>query len=192
MRRDSSNFKKSYLFLALFIVLITGVTFGYAALSTTLSINGSTTISRVTWSVVFDNIQVTDGSFLNPDSSSNPQNVPVLSDGNTTLTYDISLNEPGQFYEFTVDVHNTGTLKAKLESIRRGDDDTEYDTALQKYFSYTETGFKDVNTVLNPSDSYTLRFRMEYRSDINPEDLPSAGSVTTFKRTIHLDYVQDR
>lgn len=192
MKRENVMFKKRYLLVLLFVALIGGISFGYANLRTTLSINGTTTISKVTWSVVFDNLVVTTGSHQAVDSNDQPINSVVLSDNDTTLTYNITLDQPGDFYEFKIDVHNTGTLKAKLDAIRRGDDDTELTTRMQQYFNYTETGLQAKDTVLNPDGSYTITIRLDYKADVTPEQLPTTGDVTTFKRTIHLDYIQDR
>ena len=44
------------------LILIAGITFGYAALNTTININGKSNISKNTWSVYFDNIKINKGS----------------------------------------------------------------------------------------------------------------------------------
>lgn len=193
MKRENVMFKKRYLFVMLFVALIAGISFGYANLRTTLSINGTTTISKVTWGVVFDNKVITEGSYDPVDSTTGEKiNTVELSDNDTTLTYNITLSQPGDFYEFKINVHNTGTLKAKLDAIRRGDDDTELSPRMAQYFSYTEDGLQAKDTVLNPDGSYTITIRLSYLSTVTPEQLPTSSDVTTFKRTIHLDYIQDK
>ena len=191
MKRENVMFKKRYLLVLLFVALIGGISFGYASLKTTLSINGTTTISKVTWGVVFDNLRITDDSQSNIVNGVD-QNRPVISNDGTTLTYNISLTEPGKFYEFKVDVHNVGTLKAKLEEIHRGTDDTVLTERMAQYFDYRETGLQAKNSVLNPDGSYTITIRLEYKDVDNAEHLPGPNDTTTFKRTITLDYVQDR
>lgn len=198
MKRENVMFKKRYLFIALFVALIVGISFGYAQLQTTLTINGTTTISKVTWGVEFENVQVTSGSFLNPDANNSnaAQNVVTLSNNNTTLTYDVSLLEPGQYFEFSVDVHNKGTIDAKLQSLTRGNDDTPFEGRITDYFNYTETGLKAVDSVLKANDTnsnddmYTLTFKVEYKSDVTASQLPGTGDPTSFKRTITMNYVQ--
>ena len=190
MKRENVMFKKRYLIVMLFIALIVGISFGYANLTTTLSINGTTTISKVTWGVVFDNLVVTPNSH-EPDDP-NVHNTVVISDDKTTLTYNITLDRPSDFYEFSVNVHNTGTLKAKLDSIERGADDTVLTARMQEYFDYHETGLQAKDSVLNPDGSYTITIRLDYKSSVDAENLPTASDVTTFKRTIHLNYVQDK
>ena len=53
---------KKHITLAIIAILIAALAFGYAYLTTTLSINGITDIDRNSWDVYFDNIQVTTGS----------------------------------------------------------------------------------------------------------------------------------
>ena len=192
MKRENVMFKKRYLFIMLFVALVVGITFGYAELKTTLSINGTTTISKVTWGVKFDTLQITQGSYLNPDAQSQPQNTVTLSDNDTKLTYNITLSQPGDFYEFKINVHNVGTLKAKLEAIRTGADDTTYTERMQEYLDYQQSGLQAVNSVLNPDGSYTITVRLAYKTDLTPEQLPGENDPTTFKRTIYFDYVQDK
>ena len=79
----------------LFLFLIVGV--GYAYLSTTLAVDGSSKVKGNTWSIYFDNLQI------NPDSvvlwSSN-QAATIIDDNH--ITFDVDFTELGQFYEFTV------------------------------------------------------------------------------------------
>ena len=192
MKRENVVFKKRYLVILLFVALIVGITFGYAELRTTLSINGTTTISKVTWNVKFDRQAIKTGSYLNPDPDHDgaARNTIVLTDDDTTLTYNVTLAQPGDYFEFDVYIHNTGTLPAKLESITRGDDDTVIDTAMAKYLSYTETGFPEQGSVLAASGENKITIRVEYKDSVNPEELP--GTPQTFKRTVHFNYVQNK
>ena len=48
--------KKKYKLLIL-VLLILSITIGYAALQSTLSINGTSTINNATWDVHWDNLQ---------------------------------------------------------------------------------------------------------------------------------------
>ena len=49
-------------FIALAVLLILAISIGYAALSTTLTINGTANIASNSWPIYFTNVQVTTGS----------------------------------------------------------------------------------------------------------------------------------
>ena len=160
--------KKSYVWLALFALI--GITIGYAVLSTTLNINGKSTISKNTWDVHFDNINVT-------DESVEAVKLPTIED-DTTVDFEIALNMPGDFYEFTVDVVNNGTIDAMIESINKTPILTEEQA---KYLDYTITCQNNLEItskqLVKKDESVRLKVRVEIRKDIDPSDLPEVGDV---------------
>ena len=160
--------KKSYVWLALFALI--GITIGYAVLSTTLNINGKSTISKNTWDVHFDNINVT-------DESVEAVKLPTIED-DTTVDFEIALNMPGDFYEFTVDVVNNGTIDAMIESINKTPILTEEQA---KYLDYTITYQNNLEItskqLVKKDESVRLKVRVEIRKDIDPSDLPEVGDV---------------
>ena len=160
--------KKCYVLLALFALI--GITIGYAVLSTTLNINGKSTISKNTWDVHFDNINVT-------DESVEAVKLPTIED-DTTVDFEIALNMPGDFYEFTVDVVNNGTIDAMIESINKTPILTEEQA---KYLDYTITYQNNLEItskqLVKKDESVRLKVRVEIRKDIDPSDLPEVGEV---------------
>ena len=101
--------------MLLLIILLLGISIGFAALSTTLKINGSAILNKNTWSIYWDEASIV----VNPDGKSG---TPVVTDGddgaeNTKLTWNVSLDLPGDFYEFTIDAVNAGTIDAMVENI---------------------------------------------------------------------------
>lgn len=177
--------KKRFLLIGLFVLLIAGITFGYARLETTLTINGDTKISKVSWLVHFKNVQVTDGSFLNDGANT----ATIVQNDDTTLTYTVTLKEPGQFYEFLVDIVNDGTIDAKLASIDSTSSDPDINN--KPFITYQETNFPVANSVLSPgaANKKTIKIRVEFPFDIRPVDLPTEDY--TFTKTIHFNYVQN-
>ena len=160
--------KKNYgLFILLFLIVIS---IGYAALNTTLNINGKSTISKNTWDVHFDNINVT-------DESVEAVKLPTIED-DTTVDFEIALNMPGDFYEFTVDVVNNGTIDAMIESINKTPILTEEQA---KYLDYTITYQNNLEItskqLVKKDESVRLKVRVEIRKDIDPSDLPEVGDV---------------
>ena len=190
MKRENVVFKKRYLFIALFIALIAGISFGYAELKTTLSINGDAKISRVGWNVHFKNLAITNGSYLNPDATtSEPGNTAVIdTTDDTKITFNVTLKEPGQFFEFGFDIANDGTLVALLDDLTEDGDDVP----TLPYVTYTVTGMPAENSTLDPgaANYQHVVIRVEFPFDIDAEDLPSADF--TFSKSYELDYVQNR
>lgn len=110
-KKSKKNSKKT---IYLILVLILGISVGYAALSATLKINGTSTIKSATWSVHFgteaNDIQVTSGS-VTGDNVTTPARI-KSGTNNTEIEYSVNLPEPGDYYEFTANVVNDGTLDA--------------------------------------------------------------------------------
>ena len=90
----------------LFLIVLLCISIGYAVLNTTLNINGKSSISKNTWDVHFDNVVVNSGSV-------EAIKIPTI-ENYTTLDFEAKLNLPGDYYEFTVDVVNNGTIDAMI------------------------------------------------------------------------------
>ena len=143
--RRKKNVGKSGLFVLLFAVIVAGVSFGYAQLKQTLTINGTAKINSVSWNVNMKNLQMGQDSIL-----SDPENTLMISNDGTEATkkeklvytettegsgvwegaivktvttggirldFNVTLKEPGKAFSFTFDVANDGTLDAVLKSI---------------------------------------------------------------------------
>ena len=98
MRRKKKN--KIYLYL----LVILGLTVGFALLSTTLNINGTAGIKKNTWDIHWDeeSIQVTENSVQ--------AETPIVTEEGQKVSYAVTLELPGDFYEFTIDAVNAGTV----------------------------------------------------------------------------------
>ena len=107
MRRKN---QKKYIIIVYLLALI-GV--GYAILQANLQINGTTKISSNTWDIHFDHIQVNQNSVSIGDSDSAATIDP---NNNCKIDFSVTLNVPGDFYEFTVDVVNAGTIDGMIGS----------------------------------------------------------------------------
>lgn len=174
------NSKKNLVIVAV-LMLITGLTIGYAALSTTLNITGTANISTVGWDVHFANINVTSGSV-------NATTAATINSATTAVNYAVTLSNPGDYYEFTVDVVNGGTLNAKLSDITLGGLTTDADV----YTNYTVT-YSDGSTVqqgdtIAAGATKTLRVRVEFDKNITNSQLPS--SATSLSLTVATTYIQ--
>ena len=174
--------KSNQRLIAIAIVLLLAISIGYAALSTTLTINGTANIAANSWLIYFTNVQVKTGSVT-------ATQVPTTSGtSTTTLTWAVNLQTPGDFYEYNVDVKNDGTIDAMIGSLSN----TSLTTTQAKYLNYTVT-YSDGATIeqydkLDSNETVTLKVRVEYKTDLNPEDLPTENTPVTLTYT--SNYVQ--
>lgn len=168
-----NNYKK--IIVLILFVAVMGVSIGFAALRTTLSISGTSTAKTNSWNIELKNI----------DNKSGVTATSEPSISGTTLTYGVTLAEPGQYYEFTVDVHNAGSLPAKLSATPILTGTSSYMTHTVTYSDGTEIKKDDTLAV---DETKTLKVRVEYKSDLTAETLPTVDSPTTF--AVSLTYIQ--
>ena len=175
----SGNNGKKYSSLIIIILLV--ISIGYAALNSTLNINGRSSISKNTWSVYFDNIKIMSDSV-------EAVKVPTITD-NTTIDFEIQLNIPGDFYEFTVDVVNDGSIDAMIESINKTPNLTEVQSKYLKYtIEYENKEQLNVKQLVLNDSFVRLNVRVELRRDVLAIDLPT--SIDTLNLCFNIDYLQ--
>ena len=142
----------------------------------------SNAANNTSWNLYFENIEISDGSVT---AISEPT---ITDSSKSEITYSVNLNTPGEFYEFTVDVKNAGTLDAMVSEIN-GNQLTEK----QKKFLLYEVKYLDGTEIkkydkLKAGSTETLRIRLEFKKDITAEDLPT--EATTLTLSINTCYVQ--
>ena len=92
MRRSKRNN-----IIPILVILLLGITLGYAYLNTTLNINGTTNITSANWSIYWDNI------VFGTNNTTDVTTPATISSGLTEVTFNVNFKEPGDTYEFTVD-----------------------------------------------------------------------------------------
>ena len=188
--------RRDILVIAGILFLLIGLTVGYAALSRTLTINGTTTIADAKWDIHFDNVVVTDGSVTN-GTGENQQYVTkpaqvVLDEKNrkTKIEYAVTLPLPGTYYEFTADIINGGSIAGKLESTPVIGGIEGYEDILVYSVTYDDTNKTalTVGDTLQPEESKKIRVRIEFKKDITAAQLPDDAVNLTLN--VQLDYIQ--
>ena len=173
------NRKLQLIILLVLVSLVGTMSIAYAVLSTTLNINGTAQVQDASWNIHFDNVQV------------NPYSVeinPVITDNNK-ITFSADLTTPGDFYKFTVDIVNEGSIDAMIESIAKV---PELTTEQKKYLRY-EVEYVDGTSIsdsqlLKTGETKTISVLFSYRNDIPTSNLPT--TETEFDLEIVLVYVQ--
>ena len=103
--------RKSKLFLLVLLVL--GISVGFALLSSTLNITGLAGIKKNTWDVHWNensNVE-TEGSV----EATTP--AAVIDNEKKNISFNVELELPGDYYEFTADAKNYGTVDAIIDGI---------------------------------------------------------------------------
>lgn len=169
-----NNSKK--IVLAGLILAILFVTVGFAALRTALNISGTATIRQNSWNIAFSNI-------------SNKQGVSATTEpsiSGTTLTYAVNLLQPGDYYEFTVDVVNSGSIPAKLSAAPVVSGTSQYITHTVTYSDGSAINAND--TLAANGGKRTLKVRVQYRTDLDASQLPTTNESVEY--AVALTYVQ--
>ena len=171
------NRKKTIKVAVLILILLLGL--GFAALAANLKIDGTVNVSRTSWDVHFENVQITEGSI-----TANPA---PTSDNTTTteMTYTINFTKPGDFFEFTTDIVNDGTIDAMVDVVSNNayaDSTSTTPISLPTYLTSTVT-YSDGNEILSNqllahNTSEKIKVRVEFKTDIEVSDLPSSGDTS--------------
>ncbi len=164
----------------LFILVIVCFAFlgiGYSYISTSLNINGTANVTAASWDVHFDNLNITDGSV----TATTPAD--ITSD--TTVEFAATLEEPGDFYEFTVDVVNSGTMDAMIDDFGIS---PELTSDQQKYLEYTVTYSDGVELEekqeLKQGTTETLKVRFSYIENEDKTNYPTEDQTFTIEFTV--------
>ena len=180
MRKLPKNQKRRFRIIA--TILLFAISIGYAALSTTLSINGRANVSSNSWLIYFTNVQVGAGSIT---ATSAPT---TSGTSTTTLSWAVNLRESGDYYEYTVDVKNDGTIDAMIGSLSNTSLTPEQAVYLDYNVTYSDGAVIEQYDKLNSGETVKLRIRVEYKTGLAPENILQTTQTTTFTYT--LNYVQ--
>lgn len=177
---------KKITFLIVLMALFLCISLGYAFLTTTLSINGTTNIDRNTWNVYWNNVQVTTGSVTAP--------TPTIDTNHTTVTFNAHLSKPGDFYEFTVDAVNDGSIDAMIDIVSQ--EVYELDGVTQKTLpdclefkiEYSDGAPLQGNHLLESGVTETYRVTVSYKKDIGADQILDTEDEFVFQ--FGIAYVQ--
>ena len=173
MRRRKLN--KTILFILIFLISI-----GFAYLSTQLNINGGASVRGNTWDIHFEDVQVVESVDGNP--------TPTISSDKKNVDYVANLNEPGDVFSFNVDVVNAGTLDGMIESITNDGLTVEQQKLVNVEYKYANGDPFEEHFVILNGNRKTINVRVEYKYDIEEEDLPT--ELTSINLTFSITYQQ--
>ncbi|MBQ3306620.1 MAG: BspA family leucine-rich repeat surface protein [Bacilli bacterium] len=174
MNRRNQKITTYFVILSLLVI---GVV--YAILQANLQINGIAKIKSNTWDIHFDNIQINSNSVSIGDDDS-----AATIDPNDTskVDFSVTLSTPGDFYEFTVDVVNSGTIDGMIELLTEEMKvNNEVVQETPNYLNYIVT-YEDDSSILlkhllEAGETLTYKVRLEFKTDI--EELPEAATINS-------------
>ena len=167
----TSSRKRKNIIIVILTVILVGMTIGYSALSSYLTINGTSNITS-DFKVVFTSIE---------EGTMNSATTVNKSYEGTSATFQVKLDKPGSNAEYIVTVQNQGKLDAYLESIQCLDETNE------KSPTYITFSVKDlrVNEKLGIGESKTFKVIVSYNMSAT-EILEESKQLT-----LTLNYSQD-
>lgn len=184
--------------IMLLLVLLLAVTIGFAALSTTLKINGTANISKNSWNIYWDNVANEQGVTATTPVIGDDENEGI----NTVVTWDVTLDKPGDFYEFTVDAVNAGTLDAMITDIesKLNGDIIDSTNKLPSYIKYT-VKYADGKPILknhlfpkavdeNTPTVEPIKVRIEYSRDVTNEEVNNQVGTLSYTLSFAIKYEQ--
>ncbi|MBQ3298263.1 MAG: hypothetical protein IJG97_05675 [Bacilli bacterium] len=179
MRKNKFVRRKQQSIISIVLDLIILLIIGYAILQSNLNINGTASINNPTWNIHWENVQVTNGSVS--------ASTPTIDSAQTTVTYSVVLNLPGDYYEFTVDAVNSGTIDGMIESVTsklNGATITTLPAYLEYAVTYDDEAELAANQLLAAGDTETYKVRVKYKEDINVNQIPSTNQTLNLQFTI--------
>ncbi len=198
MEKEKKSKGKKNAFLILLLVLLLGITVGFATLGSTLQITGTSTIKNSTWDISADDsdIECPSGEVctinphnpetITPDDgvptpeNPNPKGAIIWMDGNTVYFKHL-LSVPGDVFTFNVTYTNNGSVDAKVASVNQ----SQLNATAQQFLTYSAT-YEDgtavaVGDILAAGDDATFKITVSYKSTVTT--LPTAAQIAAINET---------
>ncbi len=122
------------------------------------------------FNINFTNLTVTEGSKQG-----------TINFENNNLNLDVTLENPGDFYEFTLDINNKGTLDTKISNIDlKADNEKEI---LKYHLTYANGTNIEVGDILKSGETKTIKVHIEY-----PETNTKIYEALSLKLNLLIDF----
>lgn len=171
------NRKKVFIFLFLFLFLL-GIGIGFAYVNTSLEITGIAKVKDAKWGIQLNNYTLTDGSVT-------PNADPTITD--TTISFAAKVNEPGEFYGFSIDVENNGTINAAIANFNVSPDFSTINY-LDASFTYEDGTPVQNGDLLIAGTAKRIIVRLSYKDGIDESLYPTTDQ--SFNVVVSLNYEQ--
>ena len=177
--------REKALVIVVLLVVIAGLTVAFAALSTTLNINGTAYLDAAKWGIRFENL-----SSPTKIGSANVTGTAKIEETKAAeiTGMNVGLSIPGDKIIYTVDLVNKGTINAKIDNIEK----TQLTSEQQRYLTFKVTdqnGYEiKQGDILEKGETKKITITIEFIKDLTKEDLPT--STSTISLSYKLNFVQ--
>ena len=171
--------------IVVLLIVFMGLTIAFAALSTTLNINGTAYLDAAKWGIRFENLS----SPTRVGKATTTGTAKIEETKAAEITgINVSLSTPGDKVTYTVDLVNKGTINAKIDNIEK----TQLTSEQQRYliFKVTDKSGNEVSKgdILSAGETRKLTITIEFIKDLTKEDLPKQTSAISL--SYKLNFVQ--
>ena len=173
------------LVVVVLLIVFMGLTIAFAALSTTLNINGTAYLDAAKWRIRFENLSSPTkiGSATTTGTAKIEETKSAEING-----INVNLSTPGDKVTYTVDLVNKGTINAKIDNIEK----TVLTQEQQRYLTFKVTdqnGYEiKQGDILEKGETKKITITIEFIKDLTKEDLPKQTS--TISLSYKLNFVQ--
>ena len=173
------------LVVVVLLIVVAGLTIAFAALSTTLNINGTAYLDAAKWGIRFENLS----SPTKIGSATTTGTAKIEETKAAEITgINVGLSTPGDKVTYTVDLVNKGTINAKIDNIEK----TVLTQEQQRYLTFKVTdknGYEiKQGDILEKGETKKITITIEFIKDLTKEDLPKQTS--TISLSYKLNFVQ--
>ncbi len=182
--RNAVKKRKRLLAISVAMFMICGMALGYAALSSSLKISGTGTISA-NWDILFTNIE----EMGRKGASSNQSEIT----DKLTAIFDVNIEAPGDYIEYNVTLKNNGNIDAVIESIE-GIVEANQQTPTGIQFGIRGIRIGDA-LIAGSEKTFVVRAEilssatvlprgtktLDLKVNVRQNDIDSSGLATTFK-----------
>ena len=173
------NYKKKKKYSLLIIIMLLFISVGYALINTTLKLTGTGSIKQSRWNIYFDKVEHESGVTSTETK---------IDSKKTTVSFDIDLEKPGDYYQFNVDTVNDGTIDAIIDSTELTGLSETTNNIIDYTVTYADGSSVNRCDVLNSGDRKTLLVKVKYFDNVTEEDL--LDEAENLKLKFKINYVQ--
>ena len=154
MNRKYRKRKTPRFFFIISLALFLFIGIGYSVINSNLSMQGNVVRKATTWSIGFADPVFDTGSITNP--------TPTITNGNT-MNMSVNLINPGDIYAFTVDLKNTGSVPALINTLNITQLTQEQENYLRWKVEYEDESTPAVGDLLKAGETKKVHIFLEIR-----------------------------
>lgn len=164
MKKQLHILKGLFILTIIFIASLLSIKFFY-------KINNEQLDTNYLWNIKFNNIVVEEGS---------QEGKIDFTDNNLTL--EVELSKVKEYYEFTIDIENSGTLNAKLDTINLAIDNPK--NILTYEVTYLDGTTIKQGDIIESQSKKTIKVRIDY-----PETKEKIYDALKLSLTLNMKYI---